>query len=80
MYDNALLIFSGSVLAFLSSYFVELFSNKREWKQRKQNFLIYIELETKALAFALEKLKNNLEAKKFYVLLIINRIDQTIYF
>lgn len=75
---SLLLIFLGSLLTFGSSYLVEHLKNQREWSQKKENFLIYIELELKALENALEKLKNNLEAKKFYDLLIVNRIDQTV--
>lgn len=76
--NNVWFIFLGAVLAFLSSFLVETLKNRKEWAQKKKNFIIYIELELKALFMSLDKLKNNLESKRFFDLLIINILEQSV--
>lgn len=76
--NNIWFIFLGGFLTFASGYLVEFLKNRKEWGQKKNNFRIYIELELKALSDSFGKLKNNLEAKRYFDLLIINILDQSV--
>lgn len=68
-------LFIGAFLTFLSSYTVENAKNRKETRERRENFKLIIKQELRSLLKVLEKLKNVSEYRKYFDAFITPQIE-----
>ncbi|MFZ5376792.1 MAG: hypothetical protein ACOZAN_03970 [Patescibacteria group bacterium] len=76
---EGLFVILGAILAFFGTFFVEVWKNKRERKEKTENFVLYSRQELISVVKGLDKLKEIQDNQKYWAFAVLDRLDRSLY-